>query len=328
MISPHFGDATQTWRLTGQQTRIRQDLQRLSTEVTTGKATDIASHLNGDLNYLGALSADRSQVTAYLALTQTAANRLHVVQTTLETIQTTSAAVSSQMLQSQIGPAMTTALTQEAETRFATLIQQLNQSYAGQTLFAGTATDSPALAGADTILANLHAALGGDYSYLNVTTTLDAWFAPAGSFDTIGYLGAAEDAPPPQLGDGATAEVTLRADHDAMRDLLKGMALAAVASNAAPTVQADLLEFAGTVLLSAEAALGDSRATLGFSQERVAQRLTTLAAQSTSLEMAQSELIGVDPFAAAGALQAAETQLQTLYAVTARLSSLSLVNYL
>ena len=52
------------------------------------------------------------------------------------------------------------------------------------------------------------------------------------------------------------------------------------------------------------------------------------AAEATALGLAREALIGADPYEAAAALEAAETQLETLYTLTARISRLSLVNFL
>jgi len=51
-------------------------------------------------------------------------------------------------------------------------------------------------------------------------------------------------------------------------------------------------------------------------------------AESSALELARAELIAIDPYKAATDLTSVQTQLETLYALTARLSRLSLVEYL
>jgi flagellar hook-associated protein 3 FlgL len=46
------------------------------------------------------------------------------------------------------------------------------------------------------------------------------------------------------------------------------------------------------------------------------------------LQIARVGLVSVDPYAATSALTATQSQLESLYAVTARVSRLSLANYL
>ena len=50
--------------------------------------------------------------------------------------------------------------------------------------------------------------------------------------------------------------------------------------------------------------------------------------EATALGLARADLIAVDGYDAASRLKETETRLQTIYALTARLSELSLANYL
>mgnify|MGYP006193710875 CR=1 FL=1 len=52
------------------------------------------------------------------------------------------------------------------------------------------------------------------------------------------------------------------------------------------------------------------------------------SAEITALELARAKIVSVDPFEAATKVKEAQTQLEMIYAVTARLSSLSLMEYL
>ena len=70
------------------------------------------------------------------------------------------------------------------------------------------------------------------------------------------------------------------------------------------------------------------RSDLGFAQERIAQSTARNAAERTSLYMARGELLSIDAFEAASALEEVHTQLETIYMITARTSRLSLVNFL
>ena len=61
---------------------------------------------------------------------------------------------------------------------------------------------------------------------------------------------------------------------------------------------------------------------------QVAAAQSRNGSESSALQIARSEMVAVDAYDAATRLTDAETRLQTLYAVTARLSSLSLTDYL
>lgn len=71
-----------------------------------------------------------------------------------------------------------------------------------------------------------------------------------------------------------------------------------------------------------------AQASLGSAQTRVKTINTSLATQKTLLQKNISDLEGVDPAAAKVSLDAAELQLNLAYALTARLQSLSLLNYI
>jgi flagellar hook-associated protein 3 FlgL len=85
---------------------------------------------------------------------------------------------------------------------------------------------------------------------------------------------------------------------------------------------------AGNRVLSGSAALVDLQAGLGHVQERIETSLTRLDSEAAALDMAIAELTVADPFATAAKLEATQVQLETLYAVTARLSSMGLAGYL
>jgi flagellar hook-associated protein 3 FlgL len=92
---------------------------------------------------------------------------------------------------------------------------------------------------------------------------------------------------------------------------------------------------ARTVLTSATALLGQAmghltqlQSTIGVAQERVANASTQMSAQVDILAKLQADLEGVDPYEAATRVNTLTTQLETSYALTARMHQLSLLNYL
>ena len=52
------------------------------------------------------------------------------------------------------------------------------------------------------------------------------------------------------------------------------------------------------------------------------------AAEASALQIARNGLVAADPYDTATAIQAVQTQIETLYTLTARLSRLSLTDYL
>ena len=78
-------------------------------------------------------------------------------------------------------------------------------------------------------------------------------------------------------------------------------------------------------------AIGDLtqlRASLGTSEERITTSNTRMSLQITIMTEHGNLLEGVDPFEASSRVNALLTQVETAYALTARLQRLSLINYL
>ena len=75
----------------------------------------------------------------------------------------------------------------------------------------------------------------------------------------------------------------------------------------------------GLVTLTAE---------IGFDQQRIATFRTEKEAEAMAVEMAIATRTSIDPALAAVELEAVQTNLETLYAVTARISRLSLADFI
>jgi flagellar hook-associated protein 3 FlgL len=205
----------------------------------------------------------------------------------------------------------------------------LNAQVAGGSLFAGTATDGPALAPAATMLADLRAALAGATTAGDVQTVLDAWFDPLGGFDTSGYQGNGGTIERP-LDAGESVSLGVRADDPALRGLLKAAATAALAPTLGlPAGDAQLLlGGARDALLSLTEPLTHIQASLGIAEGRAEEAQARHAARATAFGIQRAEMAEIDPFETATTLEATRAQLETQYALTQRLQSLSLARTL
>ena len=70
------------------------------------------------------------------------------------------------------------------------------------------------------------------------------------------------------------------------------------------------------------------QAKVGMSQQIVENAVARNSAERTALSIARGEILAADPYETASALTQTETSLQNLYALTARLSRLSLADYI
>ena len=335
MQSISFGDLATSFQSIRSNIRLKAEMQRLSLELTTGKIGDIKSVTAGDLVNFNGIEQALSGLAAYKTSASEAAFFAETVQRSLENVQ---------QITSQTGPALLLvgstddatllqAAAEDARGRFYDVISTLNTKVADRAILAGTATGGTALASADTILAELKTAIAAETTAAGVEAVVDAWFDdPGGGFETVGYLGDATDLAPFSIGPGDRASLSLRADDGRLRDMMKAFSLAAlVADDALPGQQSEraaLINSAATRLLAADKAMAEMRAGVGSFEARIENAQARNSAETSALEIARTDLFGVDPYQAATELQAVEFQLQSLYTITARLSRLSLTEYL
>jgi len=130
--------------------------------------------------------------------------------------------------------------------------------------------------------------------------------------------------------DSLALDVT--AQNSALREALSATAKAALLDRGVLSgdiaEQRKLIRKSGVNLFEAEASVVALRGDIGMVEARIDTAKVRNGAETASLEMARSALIGADPFQTATQLQAVQTQLETFYTLTARLSQLNLTGYL
>jgi len=158
-------------------------------------------------------------------------------------------------------------------------------------------------------------AIGGATEKDDIIAAVDAWFdTVGGGFETTGYLGNQENQSR-KIEAQLDIKIDVRADSSELKEVLKGFAYAAAASEVSST-------------LSAAEGMSRLQAGLGEKEESVDIALSSNESQLSAFEIARSDLIRADPFETAIKLQEMQTQLETHFAVTARLSQLNLVDFL
>ena len=329
-----IGDGARYLSLSLANTKLKTDLNRLSTQLSDGVIADKAKALGGDTVRFSAIDHSLKTLDAGIIRNQETALLLGVMQRTLD-------GVNEQ--RGELGETLTkitrdsTAVkvdesARNAVERFGTMVSTLNTELAGKRLFAGTAVDHPALAPAEDILADLVTSLGGATDYATIEATVDAWFdAPGGGFETVAYLGDTGPNATRRLDETRNATILARADNPEIRATLKGAALAALADQAPglPSVtRTELLFQGGLRLQSAGSDIVAVQANLGFLEGEVERVMTTQTAEVSALSQVRNDLVNDDPFETASAMQALRVQLETHYQMTARLSQLSLAEYI
>ncbi|MGX0875817.1 flagellar hook-associated protein 3 FlgL [Roseovarius sp. MBR-154] len=333
MTMQSIGDLAQNFTLRRQSVEINRQMDRLTRELSTGRAADISAHLSGNLVQLDEIERALSVQTALRDAARGAATDAAVMQLSLERIQdsTTSLASTAILVGADAGNSAISTLATEARGALDSIVSSLNGSSAGRSLFAGNRVAQPPLNSADLLLDQLRIALSGATSPTEMRHRLDTFFdAPDGPFVTSIYQGGSADLSAIALGSGESVRLSIRADDPVLRTQIKEVALSAILDDGvvAPGLRNELARSAGENLLGSQDDLTRLRADLGFAEERVAQAESRISAEISSLGIARNSLTSVDAFATANELQQVQFQLEALYTLTARASRLSLVNFL
>lgn len=326
-----LGDLAQSALLRRTMAQVKSRMTTLSQEVTTGVTADAARHLGGNLAALDAVRGALDRLGAYKTTGAEMQTRAAAMQTALETLTDGTDALAMPLAGATADAGSLDALGASAAARLSQGVAALNTSVAGRAVFAGTAADTTPLINADDLLSRLRSVTAGLSSVTDVTAAVADWFADPAGFETQAWRGTTTT-PEVAVADGETVKLAVTAADPALRDSLRGLALAALAGEGVPSddgaARAALMQAAGEVLLSAQPGVADLRASLGAAEEQIAAAQTRNSAESSALEIAQTNLLAVDDYDSATRLTEAETQLSLIYTLTARLGGLTLSDYI
>jgi len=315
--------------------QLRTDIARLGQELSTGTVTNPARHLQGSTAPLAAITARLARNDAYDQATRMAATMAESAQAALGQLDGLRQATAERLLgaaTSALGGPMMTATGEAAFSALTDAVSALSLRVAGAAGFSGTASDRTPLVSAETIIQRLTPLVTGLETADQVLAAVEgAFLDPGGLFDTDFYQGG-DDAPGAVLADGTRAPTPPTAADPALRALLAGFAAAALLAEpglAVPDAQRiALAQGSSERLAAANPGMTALQAALGEGQERLDAGLTRLSAERDALALARQSLIGADPYEAVTQLELAQTRLETIYAITARTSRLSLTEYL
>ncbi|MBL4813788.1 MAG: hypothetical protein JKX69_15850 [Rhodobacteraceae bacterium] len=184
------------------------------------------------------------------------------------------------------------------------------------------------------MLTDLRAAItaSGAVTVNDIIAEVDAWFAPGGDFDTAGYLGDLGDLVTRRIGEDTEITFEARADDPVLREVMAATALIALAADNAGTLPAgsgaQIVSEASERLLSTGSGMATLQGRVGQEEARVEEAKARLNAEVGAMSIMYNDMISADPFDTATALQEVQNQLEMHYALTSRLSELTLTRYL
>lgn len=338
--------------------RVTEQLQNAGQELATGRKADLFADLGPRASIALTLRAREENTQTYLTVNQVLDSKLEAMLASIDATRTSSEDVLQNALINASRPTTgANALQSESRAALESVIGSLNISYNGDHLFSGTASDKAPLtrwdaANPDTGLSPeqiLSEIVGSGPATLAeaeaMIDEIDAFFASTNTADPDRNFEASffNGTPLHDAGGDPNTRVTARinegqqlsygvqANDPAFRDTIKGLAMLAVADVSQiedEATYARWMEAVNDALSGGVQGVLSTAASIGFNQQVVAKAQTQL----DDISLVQRTQIGnyenVDPYEAAAMVSSLETQLQASYSVTARLSQLTLLNFL
>lgn len=316
LVTPHLSDAI---------SNMRQRISQTSQEAVTGRHADLARHLDGQVGRAMISQKavdDIAQQRSILSLRET---RLDLAQRSLTAVQDVSSGIAI-ALESAIGMGDTARrglVARDAEAALGQAFSALNARHGERYLFAGDATASRPFAGPGALIADIRAIAGASASSADFDAAVAAYFDdPAGPWQQGIYGGTAAASDP----DSVTAI------DPAITAIVSGLAVISLAGpdEGIAVFDADASAFhsAASRLSSGETALTRLRSDRGAVQQEISNRQSALDLEETILTRSFNALTARDQYEAASELRELEANLEASYLLTARLSNLSLLNFL
>lgn len=327
-----FPNALQFSRLNSAITNLKTQSEEARIELVTHRPSDLKTALGGTIGNVQLLRKSIDDISTYTQATNRALGRTAIAQLALSGASANSSQISVSLLDA-VGTSNEVSVGLaggDAKRQLDIAVAAFNKRFEGRALFAGDAVDQTPLADAGTLLADIQTIYAAAADATQLATDLDFYFDdPTGGFATNIYQGGTGDAPRVEIGEGEIVAYSAKADEPAVRDLLRSLSTIVVASQNGQSVDRDTtLKAAAVDLIEAGNGITAIQARIGGAEERMQLALSTLDAENTALGLAYNERVSRDPFEAAVRLQQLESQLEAAFVLSARVSQLTLVNFL
>lgn len=294
-------------------------------ESVTGQHVDLTKHLDGRIGDAMAGHKALTDIANQRGLLSIREGRLDLAQQSLGGVQDRISGLEVRMLSAlSLGDLPGQDLVaRDAEAALRDTFNALNSRHGDRFLFSGDETATQPLTSPDQLLADIRQIANTATSAADFELQLDEYFqSPTGGWSTSIYAGATTSSDPDAItaADPAIVEVI---------SALAVMAISRMSNNLTlfsenPEIVSASAERIGT----GSTALVNLRADIGIAQERIAKSRESLDTEETILNSVYNSMVGRDQYDAASELKQLEAGLEAAYLLTARLSNLSLLNFL
>ncbi len=314
---------------------LRQQMDDLSRQVTTGQVADTYSGLGTNADPLQNLNNQEPLLQSYQANITNVSNKMTLMNNALTNISSVgNQLVTSIQTQLQNDPTDISNIQQIAKQGLSTVEAMINQNISGQYLFAGSDSASPPFADDSTLNSNFNNQIQGWLSTGNtaaLTGTINGFSATnlglSPGLSTSGNVTT-------QIGDNQNVDYTVNANAPGFQNIIRALTLVANlpypsgANVATPIDFQNVMNYALTTAQKGVQQVSDTAQTLAGKFTQVQAQQTQNTSDLTLVQNQISKLEGADTTSAIAQMQTLQTQLQASYQVTGMVSKLSLVNYL
>jgi flagellar hook-associated protein 3 FlgL len=328
--------------------KTQGDLVSAQKEAATGRFADVGLTLGGRAGWTISLRQEHARLNAIVDSNALASSRLDATQAALGDIRGTAKEFLGALIALPDGATGANVLQEQAATGLKGLIHGLNASIAGEYLFGGINAAAqpvadyfatPAAANKQAVDNAFLAAFGvaqgdpgvGAISATDMQTFLDGAFRSL--FDDpqwSDWSAASSQDRQSRITATEVVESSVNANEQAMRKIAMAYTMVADlgvqglnegARRAVTETATQLIAEGINEVTALQAKVGGVQGRIGQVNDRMSMQLDILSRQVAGLE-------GVDPFEAASRVNVLMTQLETGYALTARMQRLSILDYL
>ncbi len=335
---------------------IRSSLMKLQTklaeaqkEVATGRLADVGLSLGFKTGQVVSLRQEHSRLQSITDSNGLVASRLDASQAALEVLAENAQAFLGQLVAARNSDTGPQVIEGQARAVLAGFTDLANTTFDGAALFAGLNTDlkpitdyaaSPPAANAQAVASAFSTAFGisqSNAAVANITPAamqafLDGAFADL--FDAAAWSGtwstASDQNVKSRISTSELIETSVNANDAAFRKLASAYTMLADLGTAKLNQAAfqTVVDEATNVVGEALQGITALQAKLGSAQERVKGANERMGIEIDIMANHIGALEGVDPYEASSRLSTLLAQVETAYAMTARIQQLTLLNYL
>lgn len=329
-------DLARSYQLRLSQGGLKSKLTDLSLEVSSGIKSDIAASLRGDLSRIANIESRLSTLKTYADNMTEAKGFLSGMQSALDSLQSLASRTGTALLSDALVSSQVTLniYLEKAPEEFKSILSTLNTSIGGRSLFSGSRTDSQAVAAYEKVIEQLKDRVEPAGTAEEIIDRIEAYFDDTvgmPNFSNNAYYGNDASANSIIIGETKTAIMPITANSHELRNVLKGFASLAYASERSDldfSTQRSISRAAAAFISSADTEIISAQTRIGTQEEHISAELASNTSNQSALSVARGALISSDPYETAAALNEVEMNLEHLFAITARLSRLSLMDFL